>query len=246
MSNQIIPISFSVSWRTHWALLCPCLPPWPVRPRLAVLGVGDMGSGSSRPERTGESPLASGSFEWLWPTSLSLALTPSLPPFWPPCVLPGSSPSISSLDACLFMPDLTFSFPAFSLAFLLPSPSHFSVGAVAWPCPHQPCWLLSHLPCSWTPLLASLFPLSPRPWGGPIGFLIKSFLCCQTCWPCAPPFPPATPHPAPRQEPPPTPGSSFLWVFALVPFTWKAMCLPNSLPDWERSPLSGLSQLSSL
>lgn len=106
------------------------------------------------------------------------------------------------------MPDLTFSFPAFSLAFLLPSPSHFSIGAVAWPCPHQPCWLLSHLPCSWTPLLASLFPLSPRPWGGPTAFPIKSFLCCQTCWPCAPPFPPATPHPAPRQEPPPTPGTS--------------------------------------
>lgn len=144
-------------------------------------GMGGTGRGRSRPVRTGGSPLASHSFAWLWPRSFSLPLTPSLPPafsattYVPPpssplslCPFSGSLltqhlPLSGCLSSCL-----TFPFPAFSFAFLPPSPSCF-------------CWVsgsaTSSPPLHWSPLAPFQPPLllDPSPsfslplWSPPAG-----------------------------------------------------------------------------
>lgn len=252
LSNQIIPVSSSVSWRTGWYPPYPCLPCWPVRPGLTVQGVGGTDSGRPRPGRTGGSSLVSCSSAWLWPRSFSsprdsysascfLAYICSSS-FLSPLPLP--SPSVSlSLGAGLVQ-DLTCPFPVF-LAFLPPSPSHVSVGAVARSPPHYPQVPAGSFPAS---------PLTPRsplagshqtdPWGGPLpsqrspfpgGSLaglaptakslhpLLAHIGCRLVLPlglCTCPFHPANPVPA--------------------------QLTSKSLPDREPSPPTGLSQLSSL
>lgn len=184
---------------------------------------------------------------WLLAPLSGYGLDPSSSLSHPPCLLHSGlcvyslCPHPASLPGCLsFYARSHFLFPCLFFSFLAP----FSLSFLYWG---------SGLAMSSPALLAPLPP--PLLLDASPGFSLPSQSQTLGRTHCLPDkvlsllpdllalcTPLSSRHPPPRPSPRASThsrhispaGSSFLWVFALVPFTWKAMCLPNSLPDWER------------